>query len=137
MKYLTSPGWYELNDTTEYNGGAVRLKPAYITTPEFKAKLDFHRSEVLKDIRRDGGEVSNGEVKRFMAIVENPIFAYDDVRRLCVLESDHERVVAKKDAAYNSLDDVNMALNEKIAKQAKVIEVLKACILKEDKRCGI
>ena len=50
---------------------------------------------------------------------------------------EHERVVAKKDVAYNNLDDVNMALNEKIAKQAKVIEVLKACILKEDKRCGI
>lgn len=57
MKYPTSSGWYELNDTTEYNGGAVRLKPSYITTPEFKAKLDFHRSEVLKDIRRDGGQV--------------------------------------------------------------------------------
>lgn len=50
---------------------------------------------------------------------------------------DHERIVAGKDVAYNNLDDVNMALNEKIAKQAKVIEILKACILKEDTRCGI
>lgn len=41
---------------------------------------------------------------------------------------EHERVVAEKDVAYNNLDDVNMALNEKIAKQAKVIEKLKNMI---------
>ena len=59
MKYPTSPGWYELNDTTEYDGSAVRIKPSYMTTSEFKAKLDSHRSEVLKDIRRDGRPMSH------------------------------------------------------------------------------
>lgn len=38
---------------------------------------------------------------------------------------DHERIVAEKDAAYNKLDDINMALNEKIAIQKRVIEKLK------------
>lgn len=41
---------------------------------------------------------------------------------------DNERVLKEKDAAYNELDDINMALNEKIAKQARVIEKLKTYI---------
>ena len=63
---------------------------------------------------------------------------------------DHERVVAELKAEVERLKRANqvvprdaelLALNGKfrdtIAKQAKVIEVLKTCILKEDKRCGI
>jgi len=38
---------------------------------------------------------------------------------------DNERVLKEKDAAYNELDDINMALNEKIAKQKRVLEKLK------------
>lgn len=62
--------------------------------------------------------------------------------------TEHERVVAELKASIeHSETKVGWLLhdNEKnvrerdavIAKQAKVIEVLKACILKEDKRCGI
>ncbi len=86
--------------------------------------------------------MSNGEVKRFMAIVENPIFAYDDVRRLCVLESDHDRIVAelKAEVEYLKASRERLALCElealkrveekrqTIAKQAKVIEKLKTMV---------
>lgn len=37
---------------------------------------------------------------------------------------DNERVLKEKDAAYNELDDINMALNEKIDKQKRVIVIL-------------
>lgn len=75
-----------------------------------------------------------------------------------VRASDHERVVAELKAdvtkqtewkeAFMSLAEGEIPLNERwkqeclyrdqtIATQAKVIEVLKACIQKEDHRCGI
>lgn len=69
--------------------------------------------------------MSNGEVKIDEPMrwnVPRPDFIKEqewqahDGHIMVVLASDHDRVVQK---------------------QAKVIEVLKACILKEDKRCGI
>lgn len=36
----------------------------------------------------------------------------------------YERIVSEKDAAYNILDDINIALNEKIATQKRVVEKL-------------
>jgi len=62
---------------------------------------------------------------------------------------DHERVVAELKAEVEVLKSKNRIigpattdcvieeLHESISKQAKVIEVLKACIQKEDHRCGI
>ena len=97
--------------------------------------------------------MSNGEVKRWKGMTQDT--EWDDSCRLerrvwadLVLASDHDRVVAELKAQLeHSETKVGWLLhdNEKnvrerdavIAKQAKVIEVLKACILKEDKRCGI
>lgn len=90
--------------------------------------------------RNVGKQMSDGEVKRW--ILENhggelfysPIIdTYEEV----VSSTDHERVVAELKATIDSWIESHDARVATIAKQAKVIEVLKACILKEDKRCGI
>ena len=69
-----------------------------------------------------------------------------------VRSSDHDHIVAELKAQLSykqkqvneywaELEELRnndpKELMETIAKQAKVIEVLKSCILKEDKRCGI
>ena len=98
--------------------------------------------------------MSNGEVKRWETIsIDSKITGtwldVDGVPRITVLAaSDHERVVAELKAElvqYHRMaasgvwtpSDEYMEKIETIAKQAKVIGILKACILKEDARCGI
>jgi len=155
VKYLTSPGWYELNDTTEYNGCAVRLKPSYITTPEFKAKLDFRRSEVLKDIRRDGGmQVRNGKVERLWIqngsgnvgvfnvlklVLDYQPEGYDEKTPLgpryieVISIEDHERVVAELKAEVEYLKASRERLAQCELEALKRVEEKRQTIAKQAK----
>lgn len=71
--------------------------------------------------------MSNGEeVKRWQAwVIADEVQRFQPIPEFFVSDEDHDRIVAEKDAAYNKLDDINMALNEKIAIQKRVIEKLK------------
>ena len=104
-------------------------------------------------------QVSNGELKQWTLLRvaddefyldegDRPDFEHSKIKVMRV--EDHDRIVAELKAEVERLKRANqvvprdaglLALNGKfrdtIATQAKVIEVLKACILKEDKRCGI
>lgn len=69
--------------------------------------------------------MSDGEVKRWSFDELTEEHWSNRPANFYINETDHDRIVAEKDAAYNKLDDINMALNEKIAIQKRVIEKLK------------
>lgn len=82
----------------------------------------------------------NGEVKRFKFINGVGNWSHEEA----VLASDHDRIVAELKAYVEETNRILRDVDKQcyqdertIDKQAKVIEVLKACILKEDHRCGI
>ena len=85
--------------------------------------------------------MSNGEVKRFIALIENQTFAYDDERATCVLASDFDRLIKEKDAEIarliqevanrnqyklnqEALDNVHKVYEEQLAEARQLISSL-------------
>lgn len=111
-RYETSPGWYEINDVAEYNGASVRLKPSYTSSTEFKANLEDKQKEVSKDIFRQRDNMSDAsEVKRWETIaidsrIPGTRTDVDSVPRVVVVSaSEHDRIVAEKDAEISRLTE--------------------------------
>lgn len=98
-RYKTSPGWYEINDVTEYNGASVRLKPSYTSSTEFKANLEDKQKEVSNDIFRQRDNMSDAsEVKRPRIFHVNKD-AYGSYQRAILVE-DHDRIMAERDELW-------------------------------------
>lgn len=89
----------------------------------------YHGGDVVQPSMEEnehGAWVKNEDHERVVAELKAQL-EHSETKVTWLLR-DNERVVKEKDEAYNKLDDINMALNEKIASQKRVIEKLKLAI---------